>query len=145
MKKIWSTTIWCSRRAIDTDRLTVELWCLSTMTLLRVFDLVLCKILFGNKYYILWHWLFYIHFLWYVCKFDSWPQPTTAWCWTYTLVKGPSMSVWSEVKGGLPSLCVQWWAPRCGRGHRRHPHPCTWARTWRFRWPCAKNDIAMTF
>jgi hypothetical protein len=42
----------CSRRAIATGRLPVELLCLSTMILPRVFDLVFCKALFGNKYYI---------------------------------------------------------------------------------------------
>jgi hypothetical protein len=45
----------------------VELWCLSTVMLLRVFNLVFCKMLFGNKYYILWHWLFCIHFLYSMC------------------------------------------------------------------------------
>jgi hypothetical protein len=55
LKKIWSTLIWSSRRAIVTGQLPVELWYLSAVLLSRVFDLVFCKILFGDKYYILWH------------------------------------------------------------------------------------------
>jgi hypothetical protein len=43
LKKIWSTLICCSRRAITPGRLPVELWCLSAAMLLRVFDLVFCK------------------------------------------------------------------------------------------------------
>jgi hypothetical protein len=43
LKKIWSTSIWCSRRAIAPGRLPVELWCLSVVMFLRVFDLVVCK------------------------------------------------------------------------------------------------------
>jgi hypothetical protein len=43
LKKIWSTSIWCSRRAITPGRLPVELWCLSAAMLPRVFDLVFCK------------------------------------------------------------------------------------------------------
>jgi hypothetical protein len=66
-KKIWSTLIWCSKRAIATDQLSVELWCLSTVMLPRVFDLVFYKTLFSNKYYILWHWLFCIYFLYSMC------------------------------------------------------------------------------
>jgi hypothetical protein len=54
------------------DRLPMELWCLSAIMLPRVFDLVFCKILFGNKHIIIWHWLFYIHFMYGVCKLDSW-------------------------------------------------------------------------
>jgi hypothetical protein len=38
---------------IATGRLHVELGCLSTMMLLRVFDLVFYKTLFDNEYYIL--------------------------------------------------------------------------------------------
>jgi hypothetical protein len=67
MKKMWSYSIWCSRQVIATSRLRVELWCLFAVMLLRVFDLVFCKTLFGNKYYILWHWLFRIHFLYGIC------------------------------------------------------------------------------
>jgi hypothetical protein len=63
LKKIWSTSIWCSRWAITTGRLPIELWCHSTTMSLRVIDLVFCKTLFNNKYFILWHWLFCIHFL----------------------------------------------------------------------------------
>jgi hypothetical protein len=33
----------------------------------RVFDLVYCKISFGNKYIILWHWVSCIHFLYGMC------------------------------------------------------------------------------
>ncbi len=66
-RRLWSTSIWCSRRAIATGRLPVELWCLSATMLPRVFDLVFCKTLFGNKYFILWHWLFCIHFLYGMC------------------------------------------------------------------------------
>jgi hypothetical protein len=43
LKKIWSTSIWCSRRAIAPGRLPVELWCLFDAMLSRVFDLVFCK------------------------------------------------------------------------------------------------------
>jgi hypothetical protein len=50
LKNIWSTSIWYSRREIATGRLHIELWCLSTMMLPRVFDLVFCKTLFDNKY-----------------------------------------------------------------------------------------------
>jgi hypothetical protein len=35
------------------NQLSVELWCLSAVMFLRVFDLVFCKTLFDNKYYIL--------------------------------------------------------------------------------------------
>jgi hypothetical protein len=63
LKKTWSTMIWSSRRVIAPGRLSVELWCLFVVMLPRVFALVFCKILFGNNYYILWHWLFCIHFL----------------------------------------------------------------------------------
>jgi hypothetical protein len=43
LKKIWSTLILCSRRAITPGRLPVELWCLSAAMFLRVFDFVFCK------------------------------------------------------------------------------------------------------
>jgi hypothetical protein len=36
-----------------TGRLPMELWSLSAAMLLRVFDVVSCKTLFDNKYYIL--------------------------------------------------------------------------------------------
>jgi hypothetical protein len=75
LKKNWSTSIWCSRRVINPSRLPVELWCRSATLLLRVFILVFCKTLFGNKCYILWYWLFCIHYPFYVrymCKLDSW-------------------------------------------------------------------------
>jgi hypothetical protein len=58
-----------SRRAITPGRLLVELWSLSVDVSSRVTDVVLCKILFSNKYIILLHWLFCIHFLYgMVCK-----------------------------------------------------------------------------
>jgi hypothetical protein len=63
LKKIWCSAIWSSRRMIAPGRLLVELCCLSAAMLPRVLDLVFCKTLFGNKYYILWHWLFCIYFL----------------------------------------------------------------------------------
>jgi hypothetical protein len=47
--------IWSSRRAITLGWLHVELWCLSAVMLPRVSNLVFCKTLFGNKYYVLWH------------------------------------------------------------------------------------------
>jgi hypothetical protein len=53
---------------ITPGRLPMELWCLSTVVSSRVFDLVFCKALFGNKYIILWHWLFCIYFLYGMCK-----------------------------------------------------------------------------
>jgi hypothetical protein len=62
-RRLWSKLIWCSRWVIASGQLHVELWCLSTAMLLRVFDLVYYKTLFGNKYIILRHWLFCIHFL----------------------------------------------------------------------------------
>jgi hypothetical protein len=43
LKKIWSTLIWWSRRAIALGRLHVVLWCLFAAMLPRVFDLVFCK------------------------------------------------------------------------------------------------------
>jgi hypothetical protein len=43
LKKIWSTSIWYFRQAIDLGRLSVVLWCLSAAMLLRVFDVVFCK------------------------------------------------------------------------------------------------------
>jgi hypothetical protein len=52
-----------SRRAITPGRLLVELWSLSVDVSSRVTDVVLCKILFSNKYIILLHLLFCIHFL----------------------------------------------------------------------------------
>jgi hypothetical protein len=67
LKKIWSTLKWCSRQAIAPDQLPVELWCLFAAMLPKVFDLVFCKILFGNNYYILWYWLFCIYFLYGMC------------------------------------------------------------------------------
>jgi hypothetical protein len=67
LKKIWSATIWCSRWAIATGRLPVELGCRFANVSLRVIDLVICKTLFDNKYIILWHWLFCIHFLYSIC------------------------------------------------------------------------------
>jgi hypothetical protein len=63
MKKNWSTLMRCSRRAIALGWLLVELWCFYAVVSPRVIDLVSCKVLFSNKYYILWHWLFCIHFL----------------------------------------------------------------------------------
>jgi hypothetical protein len=48
LKKMWSTSIGSSRQAIATGRLNVELWCLSAAVLLRVFDLVFYKTLFGK-------------------------------------------------------------------------------------------------
>jgi hypothetical protein len=67
LKKIWSTSLWCSSRVIAPSRLPVELWCLSAAMLLKVFNLVFVKTLFGNKYYILWHWLICINFLYGIC------------------------------------------------------------------------------
>jgi hypothetical protein len=67
LKKIWSTLMRSSRRANTPGRLPMELWHLSAVMLLRVFDLVFCNTLFGNKYYILWHWLFCIQFLYGMC------------------------------------------------------------------------------
>jgi hypothetical protein len=46
------------------------LWSYGVFLLLnlpRVFDLVFFKTLFSNKYYILCHWLFCIHFLYSMC------------------------------------------------------------------------------
>jgi hypothetical protein len=63
LKKIWSTSIWSSRWAIVIGQLPAKLLCLSTAMLPRVFDLVFCKTLIDNKYYILWHLLFCIYFL----------------------------------------------------------------------------------
>jgi hypothetical protein len=60
LKKIWSTLMRSSRQAITTGRLPVELWCLSATMFPRVFNIVFCKTLFDNNYYILWHWLFCI-------------------------------------------------------------------------------------
>jgi hypothetical protein len=48
---------------ITPDRLSIELWCLSAVGLSRVFNLVFYKTLFNNKYYILWHYLLCIYFL----------------------------------------------------------------------------------
>jgi hypothetical protein len=45
----------------------VELWCVSVAMLSRVFDLAFCMTLFGIKYYILLHSLFYIHFVYGMC------------------------------------------------------------------------------
>jgi hypothetical protein len=67
LKKTWSTLMWCSRPAITTGRLPVELWSLSVAMLPRVFDLVFCQTFFSNKYYILSHWLFCIYFLFGMC------------------------------------------------------------------------------
>jgi hypothetical protein len=55
------------RRAITPGRLPVELWCRSAAVSSRVFTLVFCKTLFSKKYIILWHWLFYIYFLYGMC------------------------------------------------------------------------------
>jgi hypothetical protein len=52
---------------ITSGHLHVELRSIFAMMLPRVLDLVFCKTLFGNKYYILWHWLFCIHFLHGMC------------------------------------------------------------------------------
>jgi hypothetical protein len=46
LKKIWDSSMRSSRRAITLGRLPVELWSRSTSISSRVFDLVLCKILF---------------------------------------------------------------------------------------------------
>jgi hypothetical protein len=43
LKKIWSTLIWCSRRAITPGQFPVELWCISAAMFLRAFDFVICK------------------------------------------------------------------------------------------------------
>jgi hypothetical protein len=67
LKKTWSTSMRSSRRAITPGRLSVELWCLFAVVSLRVVNLVFCKTLFGNKYIIVWHWLFCIHFLYGMC------------------------------------------------------------------------------
>jgi hypothetical protein len=67
LKNIWSATLWCSRWAIAAGRLSVELWCRSAAMSSRVINLVFCKTLFGNKYIILWDWLFFIHFLYDMC------------------------------------------------------------------------------
>jgi hypothetical protein len=46
LKKIWSAITWCSRGAMATHRLPVQLWCLSAAMSSRVLDLVFCKTLF---------------------------------------------------------------------------------------------------
>jgi hypothetical protein len=56
-----------SRRVITPDWLPMKLWCFSAAVSSRVLDLVICKTLFGNKYIILWHWLFCTHFLYGIC------------------------------------------------------------------------------
>jgi hypothetical protein len=66
-KMDWNSSTRSSRRAIAPVWLPVELWCLFTAMLPRVFNLVFCKTLFGNKYIILRHWLFCIHFLYGMC------------------------------------------------------------------------------
>jgi hypothetical protein len=53
LKKIWDFLMGSSRQAIVPGRLSVELWSLFAALLPRVFDLVFCKTLFSNKYYIL--------------------------------------------------------------------------------------------
>jgi hypothetical protein len=63
LKKVWRSTIWSSRWVIAPGQFPMELWCLFAAMLLRVLDLVFCKTLFGNRYYILWQWLFCIYFL----------------------------------------------------------------------------------
>jgi hypothetical protein len=63
LKKIWDSLMMSSRWAITPGRLPVVLWSRSTATLSRVFDLVFCKTFLCNKYFILRHWLFCIHFL----------------------------------------------------------------------------------
>jgi hypothetical protein len=55
------------KRAITPGHLPMELWSVFTVVSLRVFTLVFCKTIFGNKYIILWHWLFCIHFLYGMC------------------------------------------------------------------------------
>jgi hypothetical protein len=67
LKKIWDSSMRSSRRVITHGRLLEELWCRSAVVSLRVFALVFCKTLFNNKYIILWHWLFCIHFLYGMC------------------------------------------------------------------------------
>jgi hypothetical protein len=67
LKKIWDSSIRSSRWAVTPGRLPVDSWCSSTVVSSRVFALVFCKILFDNKYIILWHWLFCIHFLYGMC------------------------------------------------------------------------------
>jgi hypothetical protein len=51
---------------ILTGRLPVELWCLFTAMPPRVFDLVFCKTLFSNKYYVTLV-ILYPFSVWYVC------------------------------------------------------------------------------
>jgi hypothetical protein len=67
LKKIWDSSMRSSRQTITPSWLHVELRSLSTVVTSRVFALVFGKTLFGNKYIILWHWLFYIHFLYGMC------------------------------------------------------------------------------
>jgi hypothetical protein len=43
MMRNWSTSVWSCSRAITPGRFPVELWCLSTAMLPRVFNLVFCK------------------------------------------------------------------------------------------------------
>jgi hypothetical protein len=72
LKKTWSTSIWCSRRAIAPDQLPTELCSLSTVMLPGVFDLVFCKTLFGNILYIMTLVILYPFSVRYVCKLHSW-------------------------------------------------------------------------
>jgi hypothetical protein len=67
LKEILDSSMRSSRWVITPGRFPMELWCRSTAISSRVFALVFCKTLFGNKYIILWHWLFCIHFLYGIC------------------------------------------------------------------------------
>jgi hypothetical protein len=67
LKETLDSMMKSSRWVITPGQLSVELWCRSAAVSSRVFALVFCKTLFGNKYIILWHWLFCIHFLYGMC------------------------------------------------------------------------------
>jgi hypothetical protein len=53
LKKIWDSSMRSSRQAIALGRMPVELWCRFATVSSRVFVLVFCKTLFGNKNIIL--------------------------------------------------------------------------------------------
>jgi hypothetical protein len=53
LKEVLDSSMRSSMRAITPGRLPVELWCRFAVVSSRVFALVFCKILFGNKYIIL--------------------------------------------------------------------------------------------
>jgi hypothetical protein len=67
LKKIWSTLIWSSRGAIATSRLPMELCYLSAAIFRECLTSSFVRHYSCNKYIILIHCLFYIHFLYVIC------------------------------------------------------------------------------